>query len=303
MPTGERLESIVRRFDRTLTTLERDAIRRLDTALRSSAIALEEQLRALYNLAVNEARDGSAAFREARARTLLAQVRGALIITDGTPADDAFGVLIRRSYELGAANASVMLGEYGVTAALTTLAPLDAAARATNASARLAQHGAEFAQRAERIIIDGIIRGRGFTPTARELRRETGITRSAAERIVRTETIAASDEARRDTYRENGVEQVQHMTTMDDRLCGYCASRAGRVYDIGDAEVPLHPNCRCYLAPWKSEWQDAGLTDDAWFKEHRSKSRDRTLDPIRTGPAPSERWRGRTTAPTPVWSP
>lgn len=303
MPSGDRLEAIVRALDRTLGTLERDAIRRLDLALRESARRLEDEIRRLYAQAQAGAATEGAAFREARARMLLGQVRGGLTITNGTSADDTFMMLVRRSYEVGAQNAAVMLGAYGAATVLSTTAPLSAAARATNASARLAQHGADFATKAERIIIDGIIRGRGFAPTARELRRETGILRHEAERIVRTETVAAADSSRQATYAEAGVEHVQHMSVMDERLCGYCASRSGRVYRLGEAEVPLHPSCRCYLAPWKQEWQELGLTDDAWAADHRRKSLERTTDPIRTGPAPSERWRGLDKAPVAVWSP
>lgn len=303
MPDGRRLEAIVRQLDRTLGTLERDSIRRLDTALRASAVRLENELRALYEAARAAGMTESIAFREARARVLLEQVRGGLRLTDGTPAAEAFGALARGSYTAGVENAGTMLQAYGTATALPTIAPLSVAARATNAAARLAQHGTDFAQKAEGIIIDGLIRGRGFRPTAAELRRETGILRHEAERIVRTESIAASDEARRDTFKEAGVEHVQHMATMDDRLCGYCSSRAGKVYKIGDTEVPLHPNCRCYLAPWREEWQELGLTDDEWAAEHRRKSIDRASEPPRTGASPSERWRGRTEAPKAVWSP
>jgi SPP1 gp7 family putative phage head morphogenesis protein len=234
----------------------------------------------------------------------LTQVEGALRLTTRVPATETFTTLSSLAAQAGAQNATVMLGAYGAqTTALSTIAPLAAAARATNASARLAAHGTDFAMKAERVIIDGIVRGRGFAPTARELRRETGILRHEAERIVRTESVAAADEARRDTYKASGVEYVQHMATMDARLCGYCASRAGRVYKIGEYEVPLHPNCRCFLAPWREEWQEDDLTDDAWAREHREKSIARASGPPRSGAAPSERWRGLEDAPKPYWSP
>jgi hypothetical protein len=90
---------------------------------------------------------------------------------------------------------------------------------------------------------------------------------------------------------------------MDQNLCSYCVSRSGKVYRIGDLELPLHPNCRCTSVPWRKEWQDDGLTDDDWFAEHRRKSLDRAEGPPKTGPAPSERWRGLDKAPEAVWSP
>jgi SPP1 gp7 family putative phage head morphogenesis protein len=303
MPDGRRLEAIVRELDRSLNRLEAAAIARLDSALRASAVRLEDDLRRLYGPARAASTAESIAFREARARQLLAQVQAGLRLTDATNAATVFNEVASGAYAAGAANAGVALQAYGTTAVLPTVAPLSVAARATNASARLAAHGADFAVKAERIVIDGIVRGRGFRPTAAELRRETGILRHEAERIVRTETVAAADEARRETYAEAGVEYMQHFATADSVVCGYCANRAGRVYKIGEAQVPLHPGCRCALMPWRKEWQDDGLTDDDWAAEHRRKTLERTQDKNRTGAAPSERWRGRETAPEPVWSP
>ena len=306
MPSGPQLERLVRRFDRALTILENDAVRRLDAALRLSLDRLEAELRRLYTAGLSESAGASIAIREARARLLIQQVRSLLDITAGSAADDTFTMLVRSSYQLGVDNALASLSLYEQSATLlTATVRAETLVRAANAAARLARHGREFAETAERLIIDGITRGRGWTRTARELRRETGVTRWKAEQIIRTESIVASDTARRDSYAANGVEYVQRMATMDDRVCRYCSYRAGMVYRVEEAPGALHPNCRCWNAPWKPEWQELGLTDDAWFREHREEAMRRARaegEEPTAAAAPFERSEG-IDPPTPIWTP
>lgn len=306
MPSGPQLERLVRRFDMALTLLENDAVTRLDGALRLALERLEVDARRLYVAGLSETATASIAVREARARLLIQQVRALLDITAGSPADDAFTLLIRSTYQLGADNALAALSLYEAgLVSLSSTVRAEVLVRATNAAARLAGHGRAFAETAERLIIDGITRGRGWGRVAAELRRETGVTRRAAEAIVRTESIVASDTARRDAYAANDVQYVQRMATMDSRVCGWCANRAGNVYRVEDAPVALHPNDRCYNAPWKPEWQELGLTDDAWFREHRAEAIRRAEEAgetIHTGASPFEKSEGRD-PPTPAWTP
>lgn len=305
MPSGARLEALVREFDRALNRLERDAIQRLDGALRLAAQRLEAELRRSYILALDDAAlTQSVLMREARARILLEQVRAGLDLTTGSQANSVFSQLLVESFDLGARNALDMLGAYQTqVVSLSSGARLTVAARATMASSRLSHHGADLALKVEQLVIDGIVRGRGWGRTASELRRETNLTRRKAEQLVRTESITASDDVRRDTYQANGVEYVQRMATMDDRVCSYCAARAGNVYRADQAPVALHPGDRCYNAPWKPEWQELGLTDDDWMRAHRLEAIERSGKEPNYGPAPFERSQGMTSAPTPFWSP
>lgn len=319
MVTGPQLENRIRRFDRQLRHLENDAVKRLDAALKASAARLEREVRTRYLLALTDTADANAAFREARARVLLSQVRSLLTVTNGTPADNVFGQLIREAQRLGLENATEMLSAYQRQAlALAANVPTDVLIHATNVStrlveignarvanniARLAQHGEEAARKIEASIINGLVSGQGWSKTAREIRHEVGITRYSAERIVRTESITASHQARSEQYRENGVKYAQVAATADDRVCGYCANRAGRVYKLEDVHIPYHPNCRCFAMPWRPEWQELGLTDDDWNAEHRKETIERSEENQRIGPSPSERWQGLDKPPDPVWTP
>lgn len=302
MPRGSDLERLIRRFDRQLTGLENTAVRSLKRALRESQTRLENELRRLYTAALDDVATAGSALAEARARVLLEQVRAALQILRGVPVDTVLANLSRDAYQAGAENAlSALTASQIDVVALSATVRVDVAVRAANAAARLAHHGAEFARKAENIIIDGIVRGRGWTSTARELRKATGTTARHAETIVRTESLIASDTARRDTYQANGVEYVQRMATMDERVCGYCAYRAGNVYPVDEAPAALHPNDRCYNAPYRPEWVEMGLADEDWFREHKAEALKRSGEPARTGPAPFERAEGRE-PPVPLWT-
>lgn len=174
------------------------------------------------------------------------------------------------------------------------------AARVANGAAALTQHGERAADAIQRHITAGIVQGRGWGATSRLIRREVNLLDYEAERIVRTESITASDTARREQYRDHGVEHVRVLATMDDRVCGYCAFRSGRIYPVDEIELPFHPNCRCTSVPVRPEWVEAGIDDPDWYDEHHAATVALAREQghkIHAGPAPSEKWRGRDTAP------
>ncbi len=52
-------------------------------------------------------------------------------------------------------------------------------------------------------------------------------------------------------YEELGVQYVKWVTEEDSRVCHICRDLDGTVYKITDAPEKAHPNCRCYLIPYK----------------------------------------------------
>jgi SPP1 gp7 family putative phage head morphogenesis protein len=169
---------------------------------------------------------------------------------------------------------------------------LDAISQIVTGSAqRLWRYSDEFIDKAKEEIISGMVAGRGYRQVARALRVAKDLTRYQAERIVRTETVSASDDARRDMYRGNGVEYVQRYTAQDRRVCGYCVARAGNVYLATEAPAALHPNDRCYNLPWKPEWVGTRIAT-GFARDHKRDSRqlakEQGVQP-NFGPAPFER--------------
>jgi SPP1 gp7 family putative phage head morphogenesis protein len=281
---ARKVERLLTSFERKLTRAEAQAIRRLARGLLDAQNRLLGQLQGPYNLTVGGSRELGRAVREARARSLLEQVRGLLQVIPATARAD-LEELVRES----------------------SLVPQEAVlAAASNSYARLVQHGAVAAQKMSDHIVSGIATGSSWRKVATAIKRETGITRRHAETIVRTESVQAHDEGHRAAYADQGIEYVQRLATLDTRVCGYCAARAGNVYRLEDAPATLHPNDRCRNIPWKPEWQQAGLTDDEWTRKHKAgviqKLEDAGGKPHR-GLAPFEKAAGLKEPPKPVWTP
>lgn len=132
--------------------------------------------------------------------------------------------------------------------------PLEATiAAAAQAKGYLRKHGERFATTSAEIVAKGIAEGRRTDLMVREMRSRLGVVKSRAEAIVRTESLRAYNDASNTYYAAQGVELVMYYATADDRSCAICAPRAGNIYRRQDIRVPLHPRCRCYLAPWDAE--------------------------------------------------
>jgi SPP1 gp7 family putative phage head morphogenesis protein len=129
--------------------------------------------------------------------------------------------------------------------------PLDATvAAAAQAKGYLVRHGQTFAETSAATVAQGIAEGRPTDAITRDLQERLSVTRSRAETIARTESLRSYNLAANRYYAAHGVDEVMYYATADDRTCPTCAPRAGQLYRRGEISVPLHPRCRCYLAPW-----------------------------------------------------
>lgn len=319
--TGAEAERLVRQSDRHLRTLENRAIADLRRTLDQSINTLQRELRVLYNRIQDQTASVGAPIREAVIRQQLEElqvIRRSLDLPTGSVdqilrelnegafnegADSALRALSIWDREVTGLRGTIRLGVMAQATNVTTRLTEIGNARVLNGRARLLQHTAAAAQRIQDHVIDGITRGVGWGRTARAVQRDVDLLYYEAERLVRTESVEASDTARQAQYAEAGVEYVQIMATADDRVCGYCAASSGQVYPLGEIQLPRHPNCRCYAAPYRAEWAALGLDDHEWAEAHHAETVARAQErgePIRTGPAPSDRWRGLTSAPQAV---
>lgn len=132
--------------------------------------------------------------------------------------------------------------------------PLEAtAAAAAQARGYLQRHGNQFAETAARTVAQGIAEGRPTDAMIQDMRDRLSVVKSRADVIVRTESLRAYNQASDQYYAAQGIDLVMYYATADDRSCEFCVPRAGQIYKRGDVRVPLHPRCRCYLAPWNSD--------------------------------------------------
>jgi SPP1 gp7 family putative phage head morphogenesis protein len=76
-----------------------------------------------------------------------------------------------------------------------------------------------------------------------------GITRARAKTIARTEISYSYNTAQAKTYQSIGLDRWQWLAALGYNCCDECTARHGNVYDWGDEQPPLHPNCLCTIYP------------------------------------------------------
>ena len=108
----------------------------------------------------------------------------------------------------------------------------------------------EIAKRMSRAMVEGFEKSESINQLKARIRDVTDFGSNRAEVIARTETMRAVNGAARDRYRQNGIDKVEFLAAWDDRVCPECEGLHGKIFDLGDApDLPVHPQCRCTLAP------------------------------------------------------
>lgn len=171
---------------------------------------------------------------------------------------DAYDRILRNlagtSSRYGLTVADELTGQVKTGPRVDVSIPLEATyAAAAQAKGYLRKHGEKFAETAAFTVAQGVAEGRPTDTMVQDLRSRLGVVKSRAEAIVRTESLRAYNDASNTYYAAQGIELVMYYATADDRACPICAPRAGNIYRRQDIRVPLHPRCRCYLAPWDAD--------------------------------------------------
>ena len=89
------------------------------------------------------------------------------------------------------------------------------------------------------------------------------VSKSQAGRLVMTESAAFANEARKDCFKDLGVEKYVIVETLDNETCSLCAQLDGKVYPMSEYQVgvtapPFHPWCRGTTAPYYEDMQGLG---------------------------------------------
>ena len=90
------------------------------------------------------------------------------------------------------------------------------------------------------------------------------VSKSQAGRLVMTGGRAAfANEARKDFFKDLGVEKYVIVETLDNETCSLCAGLDGKVYPMSEYQVgvtapPFHPWCRGTTAPYYEDMQGLG---------------------------------------------
>ena len=129
-----------------------------------------------------------------------------------------------------------------------------------------------------------VIRGDNPTTIAKMISNKFSVSRSSAERLVRTESAVFSSMATKKGYKSIGCEEFEVCAAFETRTCSDCGDRDGEHYPmskylVGSTAPPFHPNCRCTTVPYFSDeftedetkWSENGSVDgdlsfDDWRK-------------------------------------
>lgn len=118
---------------------------------------------------------------------------------------------------------------------------------------------------------DCLVLGKGAAPFVRELAKETGVTTRQAQRLISTELSRVQNQAALDSMVAGGFEEFQVVASPN--CCEECQAINGEHFPIpklatGTNAPPMHPNCRCSIAPYEARNEDSDKDfDEAAFDE------------------------------------
>ncbi|WP_230267058.1 minor capsid protein [Allobaculum fili] len=144
-------------------------------------------------------------------------------------------------------------------------------------------HGATFSDRIwgtqqaklkkvlNKALQDCLILGKGAAPFTRELKKATGKTTRECQRLISTELSRVRVQASLDSFKACGFDEFQIIANPD--CCKECQAINGEHFPLprlasGENAPPMHPNCRCSIAPYEARDEDGDKDfDEAAFDE------------------------------------
>lgn len=106
----------------------------------------------------------------------------------------------------------------------------------------------------QRELTQGLLRGDTPQRITDAIKKQFGVSRYQAGRLVHTETTYFNAIATKQSYQDLDIEQVEILETLDSKTCPICGGLDGQViplsqYEPGVTVPPFHPNCRGTTCP------------------------------------------------------
>ena len=103
------------------------------------------------------------------------------------------------------------------------------------------------------LLSNGIVQGIHSRELAKQIEKKFGVSKSNAERLMRTEMARVQIAAQEESYRANGYEQYVFLAI--GTACPGCLALNEQHFNVsemqsGENAPPMHPNCRCSTAAW-----------------------------------------------------
>lgn len=116
-------------------------------------------------------------------------------------------------------------------------------------SSRLWGAGSKIGSRIEQDITNLVVLGESPSKIKKQIMDDLNVSYRTADRLVRTEANYFGNKAALDGYLSEGITRFEFMVGHDDRLCDRCSAKAGIYEEMELPKLPVHPNCRCCIAP------------------------------------------------------
>lgn len=104
------------------------------------------------------------------------------------------------------------------------------------------------------VLTQDLIRGEPSDKVISDFAARMGVSKSAAERLILTESAYFSGQSRMDGYKEQGIRSYQFVATLDSKTSKECRAMDGEVIPLSEAKPgvnypPLHAYCRSTTIP------------------------------------------------------
>lgn len=131
-----------------------------------------------------------------------------------------------------------------------------------NFSERIWGRSQKLGSELKEIVGKAIATGQSHAKTSRLIRERFDVSKSSADRLIRTETNYYENQAELDSYKEMGIEKYQFIATIDTRTSEICQHLDKKVFRVKDATPgvnmpPMHPNCRSTITAYLGEEYEA----------------------------------------------
>ena len=109
-----------------------------------------------------------------------------------------------------------------------------------------------------------ILTGAAPDTAIRELAERMHVSRTAAGRLIMTESAFFQSAAQRDCFNDLNVERYEIVATLDSRTSDICQGMDKKVFDMKDFQPgvtapPFHVYCRSTTAPHFDDWEEFGI--------------------------------------------
>lgn len=124
-----------------------------------------------------------------------------------------------------------------------------------NYSDRIWANKQKLVSQLTQVLSQEFVRGSGPIEVSEELSKRLDVSRSNAQRLVRTEMNYISNKAAMKVYADSNVKEYQYVATLDARTSEICRDLDNKIFKVKEASVginqpPMHPNCRSTTIPY-----------------------------------------------------